>query len=371
MSARPRDAEAKAPTEAEGAPTTELDAAPAAADGHRWLGIAGRIFMLLLGGLSLYLLAPKLMSVLTSWPELKTLKPGWLLLALGFEMMSYLSLWAMQRVALHTTSWFSVGTSQLASGAVGGVVPGGAATAGAVAYQMLTKAGVATTDVGAGLAASAVASTAAVCAMPILALPGILGGAAAPDGLLQALYVGVAAFVAVAVLAAAAFAWDKPLLITGRAARWVIRRVRRDAAADLPEHLLAQRDRMKTTFGRRWQVALTGAIGKVGFDYLALVCCLGAVGVRPNPSLVLLAYIAGALLAQIPITPGGLGFVEAGLTGMLVAAGVSGQDALVATLAYRLVSFWLPLPVGGIAYLLFRRRYGSLPGDSSTSVTAP
>ncbi len=339
--------------------------------GHGWLRIAGRIFMLLLGGLSLYLLAPKIMSVLTSWPELKTLKPGWLLLALGFEMMSYLSLWAMQRVALHTTSWFSVGTSQLASGAVGGVVPGGAATAGAVGYQMLTKAGVPASDVGAGLAASAIASTAAVCAMPILAVPGILGGAAAPDGLLQALYVGVAAFVAVAVLAAAAFSWDRPLLIAGRAARWVIRLVRHDAAADLPEHLLAQRDRMKTTFGRRWQVALTGAIGKVGFDYLALVCCLGAVGVRPDPSLVLLAYIAGALLAQIPITPGGLGFVEAGLTAMLVAAGVSAQDALVATLAYRLVSFWLPLPAGGIAYLLFRRRYGALPDDSSTAATAP
>ena len=92
---------------------------------------------------------------------------------------------------------------------------------------------------------------------------------------------------------------------------------------------------MKVTFGRRWHVALTGAVGKVGFDYLALVCCLAAVGARPDPSLVLLAYVAGALLALIPITPGGLGFVEAGLTGMLTAAGVGAQEALVSTLAYR------------------------------------
>ncbi len=128
---------------------------------------------------------------------------------------------------------------------------------------MLTKAGVRTTDVAAGLAASTIASTAALCALPVLAVPGILGGTAAPDGLLQALYVGVAAFVAVAVLAAAAFGWDRPLLITGRAARWLIRLVRHDAAADLPEHLLAQRDRMKQTFGRRWQIALTGASRQV------------------------------------------------------------------------------------------------------------
>ena len=327
--------------------------------------------MLILGGLSLYLLAPKLISVLASWPQLKTLKPGWLALALLFESMSYLSLWSMERVALRATSWFAVGTSQLASGAVGSVVPGGAATAGAVAYGMLTKADIRSDDVASGLAASTIASTATILAMPLLALPAIVGGVAAPRGLIQAAYVGVAGFVAVAVLAATAFGWDRPLVIVGRAARWLIRRFRRDSAADLPERLLAQRDRMKETFGRRWPVALTGAIGKVGFDYLALLCCLAAVGSRPSPSLALLAYVAGALLAQIPVTPGGLGFAEAGLTGMLTAAGVDPQQALVSTLAYRLVSFWLPLPAGGIAYLLFRRRYGPGAVDSSTSNTVP
>jgi uncharacterized membrane protein YbhN (UPF0104 family) len=36
-----------------------------------------------------------------------------------------------------------------------------------------------------------------------------------------------------------------------------------------------------------------------------------------------------------------------------------GHEALAATLLFRLVSYWLPIPVGGVAYLLFRRRYGS------------
>jgi hypothetical protein len=109
--------------------------------GRRMTGwqIAKRVLLLIVTGLSLYLLAPKVISLLASWPQLKTLKPGWLGLALLFESMSYLSLWSMQRVALHATSWFAVGTSQLASGGVGSIVPGGAATAGAVAYRMLTK----------------------------------------------------------------------------------------------------------------------------------------------------------------------------------------------------------------------------------------
>jgi uncharacterized protein (TIRG00374 family) len=59
----------------------------------------------------------------------------------------------------------------------------------------------------------------------------------------------------------------------------------------------------------------------------------------------------------VPFTPGGLGFVEAGLVGTLTLAGVPAAQALTATLLYRLAAYWLPIPAGGVAYLLFRRRY--------------
>jgi uncharacterized protein (TIRG00374 family) len=72
---------------------------------------------------------------------------------------------------------------------------------------------------------------------------------------------------------------------------------------------------------------------------------------------VLLAYVAAVVLGMIPLTPGGLGFVEAGLAAMLGLAGVQAADAVLATLAYRLVSYWLPIPAGFVAYALFRRRH--------------
>jgi hypothetical protein len=71
-----------------------------------------------------------------------------------------------------------------------------------------------------------------------------------------------------------------------------------------------------------------------------------------------------------------LGFVEVGLTATLQLAGVSGAQAVLATLAYRLVSFWLPIPVGMIAYVFFRRRYGGVTsngngtGQEATAATA-
>jgi uncharacterized protein (TIRG00374 family) len=67
--------------------------------------------------------------------------------------------------------------------------------------------------------------------------------------------------------------------------------------------------------------------------------------------------VSTQLLTLVPFTPGGLGFVEAGLVGALTLAGVPPGDALLATLTYRLVSYWLPIPAGGVAYLAFRRRY--------------
>ena len=93
------------------------------------------------------------------------------------------------------------------------------------------------------------------------------------------------------------------------------------------------------------------------FDFLALYVSLLAVGCRVDPVLVLLAFVAGSALAMIPITPGGLGFVEAGLTGVLTLAGVTPEHAVLATLLYRLFSYWLPLPAGLVASILFRRRH--------------
>jgi uncharacterized protein (TIRG00374 family) len=158
---------------------------------------------------------------------------------------------------------------------------------------------------------------------------------------------------------AVVFVWDRPLAVVGRVVERTINTTfrRGRSVSGLADRLLAERNTLRTTFGRRWQAAVLAAAGKSIFDYLALIACLRAVGAVPNPSLILLAYVAAAILAMIPITPGGLGFVEAGLVGLLILAGVGATAAAVATLAYRLVSFWLPIPIGGGAYALFRHRY--------------
>jgi len=110
--------------------------------------------------------------------------------------------------------------------------------------------------------------------------------------------------------------------------------------------------------------------GRLGFDYGCLLAALRATGASPQPSLVLLAYAAAGIVALFPVTPGGLGIVEASLSGLLILAGVRPGYAVLATLAYRIASYWLPLLGGPPAYLLFRHRYGRpVPRHATPSET--
>ena len=117
---------------------------------------------------------------------------------------------------------------------------------------------------------------------------------------------------------------DRPLAWVGRVIQRVRNRLRRGAEPlhRLPERLLRERDRILATLGPRWKRALLATVGRWTFDYLTLLAALAAIGSHPRPGLVLLAFCGAQVLAQIPVTPGGLGFVEAGLTAMLALAGV-------------------------------------------------
>jgi uncharacterized protein (TIRG00374 family) len=312
--------------------------------------------LLLVAAVSLYVLLPTLVSVFASWRSLSHLEWYFAILVLACEAASYVCLWELDRIALETSAWFPIACAQLSGNAVGRFVPGAPTP---FTVGMLRRAGVDTGEAAAAFTASTGLQIATVAALAVFALPAIVFGAPVSRGLATAAYLGVAVLLLLVAVGTAAFATDKPLELAGRAIQWLLNHtIRRRRPVDgLAQELLADRDFIRTTLGERWQAAVVAAAANTGFDYLALLCALRAVGAAPRPSLVLLAYTAAALLALMPFTPGGLGFVEVGLVGTLTLAGVPGPRALSATLLYRLVSYWLPIPAGGVAYLLFRRRY--------------
>jgi uncharacterized protein (TIRG00374 family) len=153
----------------------------------------------------------------------------------------------------------------------------------------------------------------------------------------------------------------------GKAIQWIVCKVRRRRPSGLPDKLIEQRDQVLDALGNNLPVALAAAAGRWLFDFLTLMAALAAVGAEPHLGLALLAYAAAQLLAQFPVTPGGVGVVEAGMTGTLALAGVAAGAAAVATLIYRLGSYWIQIPLGLVAWVLYRRRYGPVVVEPATS----
>ncbi len=311
-----------------------------------------------LTALVIYGVAPAIGEVLGAWPKVADLKPWWLAGMLLAEAASCWCLWELQALSIGTRDNRSVATSQLAGGALGRVIPGGAATAAATQYNMLNAADVPRGAIATGLAAATVLQIAALCVLPALALPVLLFGLTVPETLLETAILALGLFAAMLGLGLGVARSERSLKAVGRFAVRVSCRLPGDGALapEFPERLVVQRDEVVERLGDRLLRACAAAVGRWLFDLLALAMAIQAVGAHPRFSLVLLAYVAAQLLAQIPVTPGGIGVVEAGLTATLALAGVRGGDAAVATLAYRLVSYWLMLPAGLVAWIVHRRR---------------
>lgn len=326
-------------------------------------------------GISLYLVAPSLLDTLGSWRDVQRFQWTWLLAMLALQGCSLGCLWFLQRLALRPVPMAPVITSQLAGNALAKIAPGGGALGAALQYRMLVQAGVGREKAVGGLTVVNLFTFAMVLALPVLSIPTLIRGGV-DENLIEVAALGIGVFVVLAIVGSIMLAGDELLIWVGRTVQQVRNRLRRDAPPlhGLPERLLRERDRILATFGPRWKRALAATVGRWAFDYLTLLAALAAVNASPNPGLVLLAFCAAQVLAQIPLTPGGLGFVEAGLTGMLTLAGVSAGNAVLATFAYRLFSYWLPLPLGLVGMLGHRRviaRMGRSGPSSPSPSTGP
>jgi uncharacterized protein (TIRG00374 family) len=124
---------------------------------------------------------------------------------------------------------------------------------------------------------------------------------------------------------------------------------------------VALRDVRKQLLGYRrrpWSLAagLATSVTLTLCNVFCLICCLQALGLNLSLATVLLVFTFGAGTGAVVPTPGGLGGFEAGLAAGFVAYGLDPATALAAALLYRLVSYWLPLPVGLLAFAICQKQ---------------
>jgi uncharacterized protein (TIRG00374 family) len=113
---------------------------------------------------------------------------------------------------------------------------------------------------------------------------------------------------------------------------------------------------VRTAIGmiRDREIGVLGAVAWWGFDVATLWAAFHAFGTAPPIGVIVMAYFVGMLANVLPI-PGGIGGVDGGMIGSLIAFGVDGGLAVVAVLVYRGFAFWLPTLPGAVAYFQLRR----------------
>jgi uncharacterized protein (TIRG00374 family) len=306
---------------------------------------------------SLYLVFPSLVATFSSWRQITRFSATSLLVMFALQVGVCACLWDLQRVALHPVRWRPVIAAQLASNALSNIAPGGGPVGAALQYRIFVAAGLERRATVRALTAVNLLVFAVVLGLPVLAIPAVVAGNVNRN-LLEAGGTTVAAFALIVGVGALLLNTDRPLRWIGRVAQSIRNRIRRHATptTDLPQRLIAERDEITTVTGPHWKRALADSVGRWLLDFLTLEVALAAIGSYPRPGLALMAFCGAKALGNIPVTPGGLGFVEAGMTALLTLAGVSPGDAVLATFAYRLFSYWLPLPFGLLGLALAPRR---------------
>jgi uncharacterized protein (TIRG00374 family) len=252
--------------------------------------------------------------------------------------------------------------------AVSHVAPGGTAAGTPVIYRLLVERGVQGADAAFALAAQGVGSAvvlnvifwlALVISIPLHGYNPIYGVAAAAGALL------LAAFAAVLI------ALTKGRRRTVELVRRLVRPVPLVAADRVVALVERVADRLRTLLGdppllRR---AIVWAAANWLLDAASLWVFVAAFGHLVFPVDLLVAYGLANILAVIPITPSGLGVIEGVLIPTLAGFRVPKGIAILGVLSYRLVNFWLPIPVGGATYLSLRldRRAASAAGTNSAA----
>ena len=309
-----------------------------------------------------YLVLPQFSSARRSLHLLAQLNPLLVALAVALEMAAIYAYVELTRSVLypHAPGRFNLLRVNLAGLAISHVVPGGTAPAGALSYRIFNELGVPKDTNAFGLAVQGSGSAvvlniifwiALVISIPLRGFNPAYGFAALATIFLLAAFFGTI------------------LLITRgqrQAANW-LRAIARHVPVVDPDKIssllakVADRITMLVNNRRTLWSAFSWAAANWLLDAGCLWVFIWSFGHVISPIDLLVAYGLANILAAIPITPAGLGVIEGVLIPTLVGFGVPHSQAILAVLSYRLVNFWIPIPIGGISYASLQwRKEGSL-----------
>ena len=315
------------------------------------------LFVLLLAGLAVYFVLPRFTALQHSLRTISTLNAGFVVLAFGTQLLSYLScgymLKSIVRMAAKPISILDGALVTAAANSIGTLGGGVLGTAG-MTYLWLRQRGVNPGAAGLGgwLPIFLTNVTLAIVTLLGLLVMIVLNKSS------RALDAGFALAVLIITAALALLIWslihrDKLGPIAIKLATWTgkIRRKKPDSlkTESSVRHLLESWDALVQG---GWPGPVLGSVLNTAFDMLSLGSLFAATGHRLGAELLVAGYGVPLLLGKLTVVLGGVGIVETSMVALYALLGVPNTAAVIAVLGYRLVSFWFPT-IGGIALVPF------------------
>ena len=304
---------------------------------------------------------PKIASYRDVWDVVTTLTWQWVLVLAGataLNLVTFAPPWMVTLPGLRFRQAFAM---TQASTALSIVAPGGAAIGMAGSWGMLRAWGFRTGPVARAITLTGVWNQLVNLVFPVVALflLKVNGGDTALLG--TAAFVGVVVLgVVIALLVLVLYSDDLAHEVGEAVARfvsWAKAKIRRGPVTWGGASFARFRSEAVELLARRWHVLTLATFAGSLTVFLLLVLSLRAVGVPSSEVTVVEAFAAWSLvriIAAIPITPGGFGIVELGLTTALVAFGGNNAGVVAAVLIYRFLTVVPTLVLGGISALTWK-----------------
>jgi uncharacterized membrane protein YbhN (UPF0104 family) len=289
-----------------------------------------------------------------TWFELATL----VLIAL-WNIVTY---WFVMVASLPGSNYWQAMKVNQTSTAVANTLPGGGALGIGVTYGMYMAYGFSKSEIGLSILVSGIWNNFVKLGMPVvaLALVAIQGDPGA--GSVFASLVGVAVLIGAIGVFALILRSERLAFVVGERVGRVVsfgkKLLRKPPSTGLAEGAVRLRRETVDLLSRRWvPLTLATLVSHLSL-FFVLLLSLRHVGVSQAEvgwAEALAAFAFVRLITALPITPGGLGVVELGLTAALISAGGDDAPVAAAVLVYRALTYLPPIPIGALMYLRWTR----------------
>ena len=330
----------------------------AVAPHHRWFPrTIRRLAELLAAGFILeYFVVPQIGGTHKELHVLAGANPFLPLAAVVLEALALLAYFQLTRSLIPRDAdpgLATISRIELSTLALSHCVPSGSLVGASLGYGLLTRAGVEGPDAGLALATQGLGSAVMLNIIFWLALLASLPLYGFHPLYLSAAVIGLLLMAALAALVVLFTKGDERATSLLKTIGAKLPFLRPDTLPKLFTQLVARVHELGQDRKRLGKVIFLAAANWL-LDAGALFCFVAAFGRWVNPAALLVAYGLANILGAIPITPGGLGVIEGTLSPILVGFGTPKAIAIWGVLGWRMVNFWLPIPLGGAAYLSLR-----------------